>query len=214
MPGNQPLFPKLHPGDRLPAEFLNDITGSLARIGLYADQVNGIATSAGVHRRPEPVGPRLRTFQLVERLSRTTVAEANRMVWDGTDWNEQGESVAIHGDLFRGYGFEADILKAIYDPIAARWYALGCGHMFVRGKIGLAPGGEPTELQSGGSAPLDIWEWDEDSDEWAVTDPLKTITVREAVGLDAPLATGELCFATWHEQGQFWIATLAPCPEG
>jgi len=212
MRGNPPMFPRLRPGDRLSAEFVNDITGSLGRISLFADQVNGIATSAGVHRRPDDDSPRLRTFQLTDTLTRTTSASANRMAFDGTEWVDQGEVVSIYGDVFRGFGFAADLIEALYHPVAARWLALGTGHTFVRGKIGNAPGGGTTELLSGGSAPFNVWTWDEDLGDWAETDPLQILTVHEAIGLDAPLPTGHLLFATWHEQAQLWIASQSPCP--
>lgn len=162
-------------------------------------------------------------FKLLEPLHRWDMAndvpftaQAQPIGWDieNAEWYEREEpAVAVYGDFWRGYGFADDLIRAYFDPYSGRWQAHGCGHFFVRGKIGTGGGGEPTELQSGGTAPLKVWHWDEDLDVWAVSDPLVTITIREAVGLDAPLATDELCFAEWHEQGQFWIASLAPCPE-
>lgn len=158
----------------------------------------------------------LRPVQLREPLTRSTSAAAKRIAWDNggeEDWAELNETLTVYGDLFRGYGFADDRLWAAFEPTSQRWCATGAGHFFVRGKIGNDPGGGPTELQSGGTAPLDVWKWNEDTDLWEVTDPLKTITIREAIGIEEPIPTGDLVLATWHEQGQFWIASHQPCPE-
>jgi len=213
VPGNQPRFPRFRPGDRLPAEFLNDVAASVELFGRFGDQVDGLATGAGVYRRGAEPGARLRTFELTDRLQRTTIGTARRKTWNGSDWETQGSDVTIYGDFYRGVGFAGDLVQAIYLPIPARWYALGCGQTFVRGKIATDSSGFPIELNSGGAARLDIWVWDHDANEWVVSDPLERVEFREAIGLTDPLATGDLVLCTWHEQSQQWIATHAPCPE-
>ena len=96
MQGNHPLFRKVRAGERVSADYLNDLTDSLERVGRFGDRVNGLATSAGVYRRPDDDGLTLRTFQLDDRLSRTTSTSAKRMAWNGEEWMEQGETAMLY----------------------------------------------------------------------------------------------------------------------
>ncbi|MGE3316619.1 MAG: hypothetical protein AB7O26_15995 [Planctomycetaceae bacterium] len=205
MNGNHPLFPKVRPGQRIAADYLNNVTDALERIGRFGDHVNGLATSAGVHRRQYDDGPKFRTFQLEDRLSRSISTTAKRMAWDGEEWVEQGEVVTLYGDFFRGYGFAGDIVQANFQSVPARWYATGSGHTLIRGKLAY-------ELLSGGSGTLDVWEWDPDEQIWSESDPLKQVPIWEAVGLEEQLELETLVLCSWHEQGEIWIATGAACP--
>lgn len=206
MSGNHPLFSRRHPGQSIPADYLNGITDSLARLGRFGDQVNGLATSAGVYRRLSDEGNRLRTFELDELLLRSGFAAAKRIVWDGEEWVEQGEEATLYGEFFRGVGFAGDRVQAIYHPVSARWFAIGSGHTMVRGKLN-GPIGD------GGIASLRIEHWNETLDEWAEPDPPVHINVWDAIGLDEEIEEDAVVLATWHEQGQIWIATGAACPE-
>jgi hypothetical protein len=205
MHGNHPLFRTVRPGERVAADYLNDITNALQRAGRFGDRVNGLTTTAGIYRRPEDSGLKLRTFELDDRLTRTTSTSAKRMAWNGEEWMEQGETAMLYGDFFRGCGLAGDRVQASYSPSSARWYAVGSGHTLLRGKL-------DTELESGGSATLNIWEWDEVEDLWSESDPLKQALIWEAIGLETPIEVGAVVLASWHEQAQVWIATNAACP--
>jgi len=145
------------------------------------------------------------------------VEAARPQAWDPEEgeWIDHPSSpdVGLFGDFFRGYGFADDLVLGFQDPQSGRHLAFGCGHFFVRGKIATDSSGFPIELNSGGLARLDVWVWDHDGNEWVVSDPLVRVTFREAIGLEEPMATGDLLLCTWHEQAQQWIATHAPCPE-
>jgi len=172
------------------------------------------AVGGATHRRPRGAET-LAPYSLLEPLTRTSSAQAELQKWnlDEQAWEtvEEAPVVTLWGDFFRGYGFAGDLVFA-GPAFGEHLMALGSGHVLIRGKIGLAPGGEPTELQSGGSAPLVLDVWNEVDDVWEVSDPALTINIREAIGIEEPIPTGDLLWASWHEQGQFWVATHRPCP--
>ncbi len=114
--------------------------------------------------------------------------------------------VTLYGDFFRGYGLEGDLVQANYQSVPARWYATGCGHSLIRGKL-------DDELLNGGTGTLNVWEWDPDEGTWSESDPLKQIPIWEAIGLEEQIDADTVVLCTWHEQGQIWIATGTACPE-
>lgn len=172
------------------------------------------------HGEPFPFAP----YKLFDPLHRwnfveddPVVAAARPQAWDPEEgaWIDHPSSpdVGIFGDFYRGYGFGGDLILAFEEPQTGRIMAFGCGHLFVRGKIAANSSGGSIELISGGAAKLNVWHWDHDASEWFESDPLVKVDIREAIGLEEPMASGDLLLCTWHEQAQQWIATHAPCPE-
>jgi hypothetical protein len=203
MPGNSRRFPRFSSGDRLQAAQLNDLAQAVERLEMFGDGLSGLSTGAGTALRFPPAGWKLAVLRLQEPLRRQATAIAEVVQWLDEDWDERGLQKELAGDYYRGHGFRDDLVLAFYHPVAAKWFAVGSGHVLVRGTL-------DQPLESGGTAELSVTEFDEATQTWV--DNLDDIVVREAVGLDEPLPAGTVVFATWHEQAQLWIASLTACP--
>ena len=191
---------ELKSGDPLYAEDYSALVRQVNKLtSLYAGGQEGfVANAAGIF--PIPKKHDDRRYELTEALYRTSSATADELYWDGSDWQTTGVEKTIYGDFSTGYWFSGDNVWAV--PRAGRFYAVGCGHVLVRGTLDGA-------LASGSTATLSVTTVN-GSGSW--TDAGINVTVNEDVGLDDPVDAGDVVMATWHEQLQGWIATHAPCP--
>jgi hypothetical protein len=209
MPMSNRRFPRFQPGDRIRAAFMNDLVEAVERLDMCGSAADGLTTGAGVALRVPAPGWRQAVFRLQQSLTRMNTADAEIQQWQDNDWRGRGVLKQLVGDYFRGYGFEDDVVIGIFHPVALKWFAIGSGHFFLRGTLDQA-------LPSSGAVQLSVTTYDSDTLLWS--DSLRDVTVTEAVGLkdssgvDQPLNAGTVVFATWHEQAQLWIASLAACP--